>query len=993
MTPSLKQPEFAEPRPAGSWITTELVAEGALLLLMLSAAFLLGCQQLSDADFWWHLRSGQFILEQRKIPTVDPFTFASADRPWVDLSWLFQVTLAVAFAAGGVPGAIVMTAAVCAAAIAVVLILRDRRAPSWLAAVCWLPALALMSARFVPRPEIFSVVGMALYLTILLKADSTPALAWLLPGIQVLWVNTHGLFVLGPIILVAYLADRVARSVQGIGEPDRKQWWVHLGGASVLVVIACLVNPYGLRGALFPLELFPKITAWGGLYKSYIIEFGDLRDLVRKSPASAGSLYLRIECFLLWLMPAGFIVPAVWRCSRPVARQNAMHVGAFAAALALIAVSVLGFPAPGTPTPILWLGRMAAPAMIVLTILGAGLLFRTSRRAANLAFTGGLATALSMIWLRWHLFGQEPGPAAWLAGLNVGAHFLGWATALLMLATAWLVLRAGGRLFILMIAMIFGYLALQAIRNMNLLGLASGIVLTWNLGGWARDMASTDGNTSRQGPSPVLARLAASALVAALIGFVIFTILTGRFFRATSEPRQLGLRESPLAFAHQAAQFAGQAAMPDRAIAYDLSQAGVFIFHNGPGRKVFMDGRLEVPDRDTFETYVRLENMLNEGRRSWAEPVRRLGEPLVLLGHAKEFGAEATLLVDPGWRCIYFDAIASIFVANSRTELNASFPSVDFAARHFHDQKWRALPPQPHGIAEGQALLNLASALEYREGLSGKLPISIVLAAGHRFRQAIALDRESAANWTLLGMCCWDMIADLKVAPPGPAEPWDIARGILPAQASACFRRALELDPGDQVALSSFLRSLEARGMRDPARALFELHDLTSDNTNAPSRAGQENNTAREGLGQRVAGLLDEGRFEAVLPCFVNAERRGITPDWATSDRVATTLLHLGRNADARRVWERAAAPPSQAVRLSRIATAALASQEFAAAKEGFEAALKLDSGLGEAWFGLALLHVQLGEADEAAAACEAGLRRPGTAAQAASLKLFMELR
>ncbi len=237
----------------------EFVADRALLLLMVAAAFLLGCQQLSDADFWWQLRSGQLILEQRRIPSVDPFNFASADRPWVDLSWLFQVVLAAAFAAGGVPGAIVMTAAVCAAAIAVVLIVRDRRAPSWLAAACWLPATALMSARFVPRPEIFSVLAMALYLTVLLKADDRPALAWLLPLIQVLWVNTHGLFVLGPIILLAYLADRVARSVLGIGESGRKKWWAHLGGASVLAGIACLANPYGLRGRSSRSSCFPRL--------------------------------------------------------------------------------------------------------------------------------------------------------------------------------------------------------------------------------------------------------------------------------------------------------------------------------------------------------------------------------------------------------------------------------------------------------------------------------------------------------------------------------------------------------------------------------------------------------------------------------------------------------------------------------------------------------------------------------------------------------------
>jgi hypothetical protein len=948
MTPSFDQRASAKLRTTDLPGATRYVADRTLLLLLMAVAFLLGCQELFDADVWWHVRSGQWILEEGRVPALDPFTFASADRAWVNLHWLFQVILATVFAAAGVRGVIVLTASLCAAVIPVVFTLRDRRWPSWLMAMCWLPALAIMSARFVPRPEIFSVLGMALYLTILLKVDASPALAWFLPLIQVLWVNTHGLFVLGPIILAAYVAGRLVRPVLGISEvaasrrAGGKPWRFHVAGAAMMVGAACLVNPYGLRGALFPLELFPKITAWGGLYKTYIIEFGDLRDLVRKhGPAPTGSLYLRTECFLLCAIPPSFIMPAVWRTSR--AGRPAFHVGACGAALTLIAASALGFPALGTSDWMLWLGRLAAPAMFALGSLGAAVLVRTSRRAANLAFIGGLATAAWMIWLRLHLIGPEPGLAAWLAAMKVDESLLGWGTALMMFITAALVLRAGGSLFMLVIAVMFGYLALQAIRNMNLFGMASGIVLTSNFGGWTSDMASLHADEQRDRTASVFAGLAARLMAAALIVLMILAVVTGRFFRATGEPRGFGLRESPLAFAHDAARFAGQAGLPDRALAYDLSEAGVYLFHNGPQRKLFMDGRLEVPDHETFATYIRLDNMLNEGRRGWAELVRQMGDPLILLGHRKDFGAEATLLVDPGWRCIFFDAVASIFVSKSRSDVEAAFPSVDFAARHFRDPRWRAMPPEPKGIAEGKALLFLASRLQYRDGLSGSLPTSIELAAGDRFRQAIAIDRTIAAHWTLLGMSCWNMIADLKASPPGPAEPWDIARGILPAQATYCFRRALELDPGEQTALSSLARTLEARG----------TSDAESPSTNLP---------------------------------------QGVVLDWATSDRVATTLLHLGRPADARQIWQRATNPPSPAVRQSRIATAALASQEFPAARDGFESALTLDPGLGEAWFGLALLHTQLGEAAEASAAIERGLRQRLTEPQAASLRVFQIL-
>ena len=177
------------------------LADGALVLLMLGATFALGCQELYDSDIWWQVRAGQWIGEHRQIPRLDPFTFTAGDRPWIDLHWLFQVLVATAFGADGARGIILMAAGLCTAVLAVALIARDRRGPTWVAVGCWLPAVVVMSARFAPRPELFSLLGMAAYLAVLQRTDVQPALAWILPFVQMIWVNAHGLFVLGPIIL------------------------------------------------------------------------------------------------------------------------------------------------------------------------------------------------------------------------------------------------------------------------------------------------------------------------------------------------------------------------------------------------------------------------------------------------------------------------------------------------------------------------------------------------------------------------------------------------------------------------------------------------------------------------------------------------------------------------------------------------------------------------------------------------------------------------
>ena len=157
--------------------------------------------------------------------------------------------------------------------------------------------------------------------------------------------------------------------------------------------------------------------------------------------------------------------------------------------------------------------------------------------------------AVWMIWLRLHLLGLEPGPAAWLEGIGVRAERLGALAAVLIVACGALVIRGGGRLFLLIIAGAFGYLSLQAIRNMNLLGLAAGCVLSWNVGAWAVEIARVRAGTEERVGSSHLAGLAARTLVAAAIVFVMFTVVTGRFFRATGEPQRFGLREAPLLFA------------------------------------------------------------------------------------------------------------------------------------------------------------------------------------------------------------------------------------------------------------------------------------------------------------------------------------------------------------------------------------------------------------------------------------------------------------
>ena len=109
------------------------------------------------------------------------------------------------------------------------------------------------------------------------------------------------------------------------------------------------------------------------------------------------------------------------------------------------------------------------------------LLARSPIAAALLAAFGGAVQAAWILWLRGHLRGTEISLVA--TGL---ASIIG-------LTATLLVLRQGrrGRLFRLVLSVAFGYLALVAVRNINLFGLVAGFVIAWNLGEWAFELGSS----------------------------------------------------------------------------------------------------------------------------------------------------------------------------------------------------------------------------------------------------------------------------------------------------------------------------------------------------------------------------------------------------------------------------------------------------------------------------------------------------------------------
>ena len=270
---------------------------------------------------------------------------------------------------------------------------------------CWIPALLLMSTRFDPRPECFSLLFTAVLLAVLLRVDVRPAWAWALPVVMFFWVNTHSLFAIGIVVTLAYLFSRLVRSItlgranSGMKDDCRVPPWSHLVPASVLAGIAPLANPYGISGALFPLELLPKITDPSNAYRDSIDEVMSLQmRLQRESIAGvSGRVYVIAQVFLLMMLPLSFIFPAVWRRLKKAngfrSSRGAVWGGTFSLAAGLVLIASVGLPGNSVPGWLVQFARFVPPLLALGGLLVSTPLFLKSGGAGILAAAGAFACA------------------------------------------------------------------------------------------------------------------------------------------------------------------------------------------------------------------------------------------------------------------------------------------------------------------------------------------------------------------------------------------------------------------------------------------------------------------------------------------------------------------------------------------------------------------------------------------------------------------------
>ncbi len=206
---------------------------------------------LPPNDFWWHLKIGELIATTGRIPTTNMFAWTlPSEAPFFYGAWLGQWLLYGLYRQGGVALTLFVRTALVLVAFWLIGIEAQRRASSWRWAALTLACACLMAFNnLIVRPQIWSWLPFALYVILLYRyADGVLSGRWLLlcPLLMVFWVNVHGAFILGLVLLGIFTVGEALRTLsKQEGALGRRAvgWLAGVGG---LTALATLINPRGV---------------------------------------------------------------------------------------------------------------------------------------------------------------------------------------------------------------------------------------------------------------------------------------------------------------------------------------------------------------------------------------------------------------------------------------------------------------------------------------------------------------------------------------------------------------------------------------------------------------------------------------------------------------------------------------------------------------------------------------------------------------------------
>ena len=282
-TSELNQPnpsDLSSDLPEDFELTPELVEDEAIRgdfvirWAVVLLAFLLGCTQIFETETLVHIKSGWDITTRAGIaPSTDTFSYTAVGQPWHNVSWLFDVICSNLFSLSGWTGLSIVKAFLAGLTFYFLVRISLKDISTWWGSVCAAMALLVCFTHFTVRPELITLLGLAILMYLLhrWREESERRLGWSLPLLFLLWNNLDPRMFLGLLFMLVYgvgeeLGSKIRPTSTWHSASHRKPYWITF----LLCLVASCLNRFGFQSllsgySLYALE-YPAIREYAGKY-------------------------------------------------------------------------------------------------------------------------------------------------------------------------------------------------------------------------------------------------------------------------------------------------------------------------------------------------------------------------------------------------------------------------------------------------------------------------------------------------------------------------------------------------------------------------------------------------------------------------------------------------------------------------------------------------------------------------------------------------------
>ncbi|MBU3979250.1 hypothetical protein KJ980_00565 [Patescibacteria group bacterium] len=200
-------------------------------------------------DLGRHLKLGEIVVKCLCVPQTNLFSYTHPSFPIINHEWLAEVIFYLTSSWFGLNGLLILKMVLVIITASLLYFVALKKSSLFWVTIFALLSTTIFSTRFHVLPELFSYLFMSGFIFLIerYKQSKRIYLLWLLPILELLWVNMHIYFIIGIGMYGLFFIEELFRSKR----LDKRLLFI-----GTALISAMLLNPSFIQGALLPFMVF-----------------------------------------------------------------------------------------------------------------------------------------------------------------------------------------------------------------------------------------------------------------------------------------------------------------------------------------------------------------------------------------------------------------------------------------------------------------------------------------------------------------------------------------------------------------------------------------------------------------------------------------------------------------------------------------------------------------------------------------------------------------